>query len=68
MAIKIMEEPDIHLSRDEHDRLRQEYERRCQFMVDPPSFEKWVRSYKDNTVTIRSVRGVEMQLTDWSKV
>lgn len=43
MAIKIIPERDIHLTQAEHERLRREYQQLCTYMVDPPSFEVWVR-------------------------
>lgn len=47
MSIKIVDEkPDIYLTQTEHDCLRIEYDKMVMFMVDPPSFEEFVRQRK----------------------
>jgi len=46
MAIKIKREPDVEITREEHDEFQNEYQKQCAFMVDPPSFETWVRRRK----------------------
>jgi hypothetical protein len=43
MAIKIIDsQPDIYITRSEYDRLKNEWNKCCQFMVDPPSLEEWI--------------------------
>lgn len=45
MTIKIIEDgPDIFLTRSEEQHLRREWEKCCQYTVDPPTFEEFVRS------------------------
>ena len=44
MAIKIIKEPDIVMTQEEHDRLFQEYQRTMMHTYNPVSFETWVRS------------------------
>lgn len=44
--IKILEGEQIAVTRAEYEQLRREYERMCMFMVDPPSFEAFVRMCK----------------------
>ena len=46
MAIKILEEPDVYLSLEEYERLQKEYASIIMYMVDPPSFDVWVRKLK----------------------
>lgn len=46
MAIKIIDEPDIYLTAAENERLLRDWERMCQYTLDPPSFESYVRSKK----------------------
>lgn len=49
MSIKIIEEPTIHLTRSECDRLLQEYRQAFLFYSGvPPSFEEWVRGRKES--------------------
>ena len=49
MAIRIIDDqPDVVLTRAEHDRLQQEYQQNMMFMVNPPSFEEWVRSRRED--------------------
>jgi hypothetical protein len=44
MAIKIIDEPDIHLTPSEVNRLSKEWEKVCSMNVRPPTFEEFVRS------------------------
>jgi hypothetical protein len=45
MAIKIIDDgPEIVITRSEHVRLSREYQQVTSFMVDPPTFEDFVRS------------------------
>jgi len=45
MAIKIIDQPDIHMTASEHQRLLAEYQRAFSFYAGtPPAFEDWVRS------------------------
>jgi hypothetical protein len=46
MAIKIIDEPDIYLTRDEHERLYRMWERCNRHTTEPQSFESFVRSQK----------------------
>lgn len=48
MAIKILKEPDVYLSQEEHERLQREYASMTMYMVNPPSFEVWVSRTKTN--------------------
>lgn len=50
MTIRLVTEPDIHLTQSEFERYRREWERMAMFMVDPPSFEEFVRTRKERTV------------------
>lgn len=43
MAIKIIEEPTIHLTRAEHDRLHREWEASQSMTAMPVDFETYVR-------------------------
>jgi hypothetical protein len=44
MAIKIIDEPDISLTRAEFDSLRAQYNKAFRYFAGhPPSFETWVR-------------------------
>lgn len=43
MSIRIIEEPELVLTRQEYDRLYREYLQTVMFMVDPPSFEQFLR-------------------------
>lgn len=46
MAIKIIDtKPDIYLTQSEYDRYMRDYQKMGMFMVNPPSFEEYVRSY-----------------------
>lgn len=46
MAIKIIDtKPDIYLTQSEHDKHKHDYHQMCMFMVNPPSFEEYVRSH-----------------------
>lgn len=45
MSIKIIEDgPPIVMKRSEYERAAQEYLSATSYMVNPPSFEEWVRS------------------------
>jgi hypothetical protein len=47
MTIRIIEEPDIHLTRAEEERFRGQYlseTRNWYGVTPPPSFETWVRA------------------------
>lgn len=44
MSIKIIDEPEIRLTRGQHDRLMREWKRSCQYTTEPPTFEDFVRS------------------------
>lgn len=46
MAIKILPELDLYLTREENERYRQEYDNATRMMTSPPSFETWVRNRK----------------------
>lgn len=46
MAIKIVEEPDIQLTRDEYERLHQEWEMAMRYTTEQRSFESFVRHRK----------------------
>jgi uncharacterized protein YciU (UPF0263 family) len=62
MSIKIIKDgADIVLTQSEYLRLMREYERCISFMVDPPTFEEWVRGRANHTeYTINDVlRGIE---------
>ena len=49
MAIKIINEPDIHLTSAELDRLLHEYQQSMRYYAGPPiSFENWVRRRKSH--------------------
>ncbi len=56
MAIKVVKEPDIHLTQGEIERLRPEYRRSQMYTTQPVSFETWLRSRNQTeeavTVTI----------------
>lgn len=43
MSIEIIEEAPIRLTRAEHERYLREYQKCTRMMVDPPSFEVWLR-------------------------
>lgn len=62
MGIKIIDEPDIYLTREEHERARREYEKCCSMMVDPPSFETWVRRRKESATIKMPYSGLEPPL------
>lgn len=56
MAIKIIDQqPDIYLTSAEHDRLRIKYDKMVMFMVDPPSFEEFVRQHQRREYDASSV-------------
>lgn len=44
MAIKIIEEPDIHLTRAEHDRFHRMWVESSRYTTAPQAFEDFVRS------------------------
>ena len=47
MAIKIIEEPDIHLTDGELHRYRQEYDRAMSYYAGPrPTLEEWIRAVR----------------------
>lgn len=46
MSIKIIEEPEITLTRDEHDRLQREWQASQSMTTSPQTFEQYVRSQK----------------------
>ena len=47
MSIKIIEDgPEIVLTQSEYARLAREYKRAVMMMVDPPTFEEWVRRHR----------------------
>lgn len=46
MAIKIIEEPDIYLTRHEHDRLYRMWVECSKYTTAPQAFEDFVRSQK----------------------
>lgn len=43
MGIRIIDEPDIVLTHDEHERLSREWEAAQRMTVAPLSFEAWLR-------------------------
>jgi hypothetical protein len=55
MAIKIVEEPDVHLTREEYERLHAEWERCMMFNAAPVSFNAWV-ARKKGLVKSKSLR------------
>ena len=55
MAIKIIEEPAVHLTREEYERLHAEWERCMMFHAMPVSFETWV-ARKKGLVKSKSLR------------
>ncbi|GEM_PF-4389128 len=55
MSIRIVEEPEIVLTRSEHDRLHQQYEMTHRYWsatVPPPTFEEWLRMSRQLNRTI----------------
>lgn len=46
MSIKVVDGPQIVLTREEYERLQREYQRTVMHMVNAPSFETWVRRQK----------------------
>lgn len=46
MAIKIIKEPDIYLTQEEHDRLHRAWEKSNRYTTEPQSFEDFVASQK----------------------
>lgn len=47
MAIKIIKEPDVHLTEDEFSRYKQSYQQEFMFYAGPvPSFEAYCRRKK----------------------
>jgi hypothetical protein len=62
MAIKIIDEPDIHLTAGEHARLQREWQKACAYTVNPPTFEDFVRRKKapeEAADTLRKLRVAE---------
>ena len=49
MAIRIINEPDIVLTRSEYERLYREWESHQQYTAAPTSFETWLRSRQVRT-------------------
>jgi hypothetical protein len=51
MTIKIVDEPDLKLSRAEYERLLHEYNQSLRGRAGPiPSFETWARSSRPNEI------------------
>jgi hypothetical protein len=47
MSIKVIPEPDVYVTQDELERLRQEYAKAMAYYAGPvPSFETWVKNHK----------------------
>lgn len=46
MSIRVIDEPDILLTRSEYERLRREWESEQQYTTAPTSFETWLRSHQ----------------------
>lgn len=47
MSIKIIPEPDVYVTQEEIERLRQEYAKAMSYYSGPvPSFETWVKQRK----------------------
>lgn len=44
MTIRIIEDEILTLTRADFDRFRREYDQSLLYMVNPPSFESWVRA------------------------
>lgn len=44
MSIRVIDEPDILLTRSEYERLRREWESEQQYTTAPTSFETWLRN------------------------
>ena len=57
--IIIDDEPVIRLTRPEYDKAMSAYQQACNCMVNPPSFEAWVRSQREN-YTAQGTRGLEL--------
>lgn len=56
MTIKIIEEPDVYLTPNEHAKYSAEYREAFMFYSGtPPTFESWVRLKKANTDIVDSV-------------
>lgn len=54
MTIRIIEDgPDIILTRGEAERLRKEWQKVCQYNVEPPTFEEFVRSRKASETKVK---------------
>jgi sulfur relay (sulfurtransferase) DsrC/TusE family protein len=50
MAVKIIEEPDIYLTPEEHNQLMGEYQRAyMHYFGTPPTFETFVKNRKAQT-------------------
>lgn len=49
MAIKVIEEPDVHISRSEMEYLMPEYRNSQRFTTQPVSFETWLRQHQRRT-------------------
>lgn len=60
MAIIVVDEPDVYVTRSELERLRQEYALAfTHYTGIPPSFEEWVRQRKSpyNTAPSNGIGG-----------
>jgi hypothetical protein len=42
MAIKIMDEADTYVTREEWEKLHAEYRQTMPYLLNPPTFEAWV--------------------------
>lgn len=58
MTIKIIEDgPDIVLTQSEAEHLRRQWTKCCQYHVDPPTFEEFVRGRKNTAGSRQSIFG-----------
>lgn len=65
MAIKIIPEPDIHITQAEMERLRPEWEASQRMTVRPVSFETWLRQRRSRGATpdaLERARSMRLQL------
>lgn len=47
MTIRLIKEPDIHLTQAEHERLSRQWQAEQQYTTAPQSFETWLRRRAD---------------------